>query len=175
MNERLTKSAWLNHGLIVLAKKGAGQLKVGPMASALGVSRGSFYWHFADLAAFERDLMAAWEETTTGQVIEATNPSGGREALERLILRSLADDRALDHAVRAWALQNPLVAERVARVDERRIDHIHTLLIECRLDASTATPRAQLLYWAYLGRPGTRVDEPAIAPLAAAMVEMLLG
>ena len=175
MNERLTKSAWLNHGLTVLAKKGASGLKVGPMASALGVSRGSFYWHFADLAAFERDLIAAWEDTTTSQVIEATNPSGGREALERLVHRSLADDRALDRAVRAWTLQKPLVAERVARVDVRRIDHIHTLLTKCGLDAQAARDRAQFLYWSYLGRPAKRMDEFAIAPLAAAMVDMLLG
>jgi len=175
MNVRLTKSLWIDHGLKVLASKGDAGLKVGPMASDMGVSRGSFYWHFADLAAFERDLIDAWENTTTEQVIDATDPAGGRPALKSLINRSLADDRALDRAVRAWALQNTQVAVHLARVDERRIGHILALLVRCGLAETVARPRAQFLYWSYLGRPGTRVEEPDRAPLASAMIEMLLG
>ena len=158
---------------IAIAQAAAGN--VVPCVLELGGKSAAIVHDDADLAAFERDLIAAWEDTTTSQVIEATNPSGGREALERLVHRSLADDRALDRAVRAWTLQKPLVAERVARVDVRRIDHIHTLLTKCGLDAQAARDRAQFLYWSYLGRPAKRMDEFAIAPLAAAMVDMLLG
>lgn len=175
MSERLTKSAWLGHGLHVIAEKGAGGLKVGPMAKGLGVSRGSFYWHFADLAAFERDIIDAWEDTTTSQVIDATDPSGGRPALELLIHRSLADDRTLDHAVRAWALQNTHVAERLARVDNRRVAHIHALLTRCGLEEEVARVRGKLLYWSYLGRPGVRVDRSEIKSLTHAMIDMLLS
>jgi len=175
MNERLTKSLWIDHGLKVLASKGHSGIKVGPMASDLGVSRGSFYWHFANLAAFEQDLIEAWENTTTEQVIDATDPAGGKPALESLINRSLADDRALDRAVRAWALQNTHVAEHLGRVDERRIGHILALLVRCGLAETLAHPRAQFLYWSYLGRPGNRVEEPDRAPLVNAMIEMLLA
>ena len=174
MNERLTKSAWLDHGLRVLASKGAGGFKVGLMASGLGVSRGSFYWHFADLAGFESELIVAWEDASTSQVFDSSDPTGWRVALEHLIHRSLADDRALDHAMRGWALQNERVAERLALVDERRIAHICALLTRCGLEDRVARMRGKFLYWSYLGRPGAQVDEPEIKPFASAMVEMLL-
>ena len=52
MDVRLTKQDWINSGLRTLATEGASALKVGAMAAALGVSRGSFYWHFKDFADF---------------------------------------------------------------------------------------------------------------------------
>jgi AcrR family transcriptional regulator len=52
MNGHLTKSDWIEHGLRTLASDGANALKSGPMATPLKVSRGSFYWHFRDIARF---------------------------------------------------------------------------------------------------------------------------
>ena len=52
MSDRLTKSDWIDHGLRTLANDGPNALKVGPMATTLKVSRGSFYWHFRDIADF---------------------------------------------------------------------------------------------------------------------------
>src|SRR5271166_2476814 len=52
MNDRLTKEDWIRHGLRTLANEGAHALKVGPMATKLKVSRGSFYWHFRDIPDF---------------------------------------------------------------------------------------------------------------------------
>ena len=60
--DRLTRSAWLDHGLRTLARQGADALKVGPLATALNVSRGSFYWHFKDIADFRTQLLQSWQE-----------------------------------------------------------------------------------------------------------------
>src|ERR1700731_1432717 len=57
MNDRLTKSDWIRHGLRTLAKDGPNALKVGPMSTKLKVSRGSFYWHFRDIADFRSQLL----------------------------------------------------------------------------------------------------------------------
>src|ERR1700724_2716783 len=62
MNERLTKDDWITHGLRTLANDGANALKVGPMATKLKVSRGSFYWHFSDIADFRAQLLRSWQE-----------------------------------------------------------------------------------------------------------------
>ena len=70
MGDRLTRSEWLRHGLRTLASDGPGALKIGPMASKLNVSRGSFYWHFRDLEDFRRQLLQHWQETSTDNVIE---------------------------------------------------------------------------------------------------------
>jgi AcrR family transcriptional regulator len=57
MSERLSKSDWIDHGLHTLTAQGPGALKVGPMAARLKVSRGSFYWHFRDIADFRDALL----------------------------------------------------------------------------------------------------------------------
>ena len=52
MTEQLSAGDWISQGLKALAESGFTALKADPLAKAMGVSRGSFYWHFADLAAF---------------------------------------------------------------------------------------------------------------------------
>ncbi|MEM8755480.1 MAG: TetR family transcriptional regulator, partial [Pseudomonadota bacterium] len=49
MKQRLSRDDWLAHALGTLAAEGAPALRADRMAKALGVSRGSFYWHFRDL------------------------------------------------------------------------------------------------------------------------------
>ena len=58
MDKRLTKMQWLDHGLKTLAHSGASLLKAGTLAKSLGVTRGSFYWHFADVEDFHRQLLS---------------------------------------------------------------------------------------------------------------------
>jgi AcrR family transcriptional regulator len=53
MGDQLSAQDWLNQGLKTLAKSGFTALKAEPLAKAMGVSRGSFYWHFADIGAFQ--------------------------------------------------------------------------------------------------------------------------
>ena len=56
-------------GLKALAAKGAGALKAESLAKSMGVSRGSFYWHFADIAAFRTAILAHWREVSAERVI----------------------------------------------------------------------------------------------------------
>ena len=51
---RLSREGWLARALEVLGKKGAGQLAVESLARQLGVTKGSFYWHFRDRDDFFR-------------------------------------------------------------------------------------------------------------------------
>jgi AcrR family transcriptional regulator len=79
MNNRLTKPDGLRHGLRTLANDGTNALKVGPMAAKLKVSRGSFYWHFRNIADFRSQLLRSWQERSTDQVIGSSKPrSPGR-------------------------------------------------------------------------------------------------
>ncbi len=174
MADRLNKEDWVRHGLEVLAREGPPAIKADRMARSLKVSRGSFYWHFADIGAFRSALLGAWEEASTTQVIEETDPSAGKAALLDLIERSLADDRRLDRAVRAWAVQSKEAKARVAKVDARRVAHICALLRSCGLKPKLAEQRSQFLYWSYLGRLDTKVEKDARKALAKALAHMLI-
>lgn len=173
--DRLSKADWVRHGLEILARDGVSSIKADRMARDLNVSRGSFYWHFADISAFHWALLDAWEETTTTQVIEETDPAAGITALRELIERSLADERRLDRAVRAWAVQSEEAAVRVAKVDARRVDHIRALLGSCGLEPNPAEQRSQFLYWSYLGRVDAVIKQGEREELAQALTQMLIA
>jgi AcrR family transcriptional regulator len=153
MNDRLTKSDWIKHGLRTLAKDGANALKVGPMSIEMKVSRGSFYWHFRDIADFRSQILRSWQERSTDQVIqeieaEKTEP----DRLKHLMKRAFTGKRSLDRAIRSWAAQDENVAAIVASVDARRVAYIEKLLVAVGVESQKALPRAAFMYWAYLGQ-----------------------
>lgn len=107
MDDRLTKSDWIEQGLRTLASDGAGALKVGPMATRLKVSRGSFYWHFRDIADFRSQVLQCWQERATERVIrdlEAAKAQPNR--LKRLVRRAFVTKRSLERAIRSWAAED---------------------------------------------------------------------
>lgn len=152
MSERLTKSDWIEHGLRTLANEGASALKAGPMAEKLNVSRGSFYWHFRDIADFRSQLLRSWQERSTEQVIREIAGRDEPDRLRRLMRRAFAAKPVLDRAIRSWAAEDGEVAAIVASVDARRVTYIAGLLVEAGVDRQKAPSRAAFMYWAYLGQ-----------------------
>ncbi|MFA7263638.1 MAG: TetR/AcrR family transcriptional regulator [Caulobacter sp.] len=152
MSDRLTKADWIRHGLLTLAKHGPAGLKVGPMAEALKVSRGSFYWHFKDIADFRARLLQGWREVATDQVIQDLDGTAAPDRFRRLMRRAFGMKLTLERAVRAWAAEDRGVAAAVAAVDARRIGHIAALLAASGVNAERAEQRATFLYWAFLGQ-----------------------
>jgi AcrR family transcriptional regulator len=152
MNARLTKPDWIAHGLQTLEIEGAYALKVGPMSTKLKVSRGSFYWHFRDIADFRAQILQNWQETSTDQIIQEIASKAGPDRLKNLMRRAFFAKRSLDRAIRAWAAEDKTVAAVVASVDERRVEYIAKLLIGTGVESKTATARAAFMYWAYLGQ-----------------------
>lgn len=151
--DRLTRTAWLDHGLRILARQGAGALKVGDLAAGLDVSRGSFYWHFKDIGEFRLQLLARWQERTTDQVLEQTDASTtGAARLTHLMKLAFNEDRSLDRSIRAMASTDKAVAKMVASVDARRIAYMAKVLTEAGVESRRALSRAEFLYWAYIGQ-----------------------
>jgi len=169
MTERLTKPDWIRHGLRTLARKGAGALKVGPMAASLKVSRGSFYWHFEDIADFRAQLLRAWQERTTDQMILELAEQAEPDRLRHLLGRGFDGRLSLDRAIRSWAAEDAPVAAIVASVDDRRVTHIAGLLTAAGVESRRALHRARFLYWAYLGQ--ATVMDPRHASLDAAAMD----
>lgn len=167
MAEQLTADDWIKGGLKALAKSGFTALKADPLAKAMGVSRGSFYWHFADLGAFHAAVLKRWREIAAEQII-ADVEAAGDEPLEALLRRSFGARLDLERAVRNWAAFDAAAQGAVRAIDRRRIDYIATLLTMRGLAPAMAQARAQILYWIFLGfaLSGT--------PVAAARLQDLL-
>jgi AcrR family transcriptional regulator len=151
MTEQLSADDWINQGLKALGKSGFTALKADPLAKAMGVSRGSFYWHFADLGAFHAAVLKRWREIAAEQII-ADVEADSDEPLKALLRRTFGARLDLERAVRNWAAFDSAAQGAVRAIDRRRVDYIETLLTtRGGLEPGTAQARAQILYWTFLG------------------------
>src|SRR5262249_36879250 len=141
-----------DHGLRTLANDGPNALKIGPMSAKLKVSRGSFYWHFRDIADFRSQILRSWQQRMTDQVIQEVAGKAEPDRLRHLLKRALVEKPPLDGAVRSWAAEDEDVATIVASVDARRVAYIAKLLIAAGVESRGALPRAAFMYGVYLGR-----------------------
>ena len=153
VKDRLTITDWIKHGLRTLAGQGENALKVGALAAGLNVSRGSFYWHFKDIEDYRQALLLEWRQRAGDQVIrDIDTTTTGPERLTALMRRGFEEDRRLDRAIRSWATTDPSAASVVAAVDLQRVAYIAKLLGESGVNGKKAMPRAEFMYWAYIGQ-----------------------
>jgi len=133
---RTPRGSWIDEGLRALAAGGPDAVRIEPLARALGVTKGGFYWHFDGRRALLDELLDAWERIGVDEVIERIEAEGGdaRAKLRRLTAIAFSGDEALgidplqvDLAIRDWARRDKAVARRLRRVDNRRMDYMRSL------------------------------------------------
>ncbi len=168
MADQLSADDWVARGLQALAKDGFTGLKAEPLAKTMGVSRGSFYWHFTDLAAFHDAVLKRWREIAAERIIADVEADNAGEPLRALLRRTFGAKLDLERAVRNWAAFEPAAQAAVRAIDRRRLDYIQTLLEKSGLATAIAQARAQILYWTFLG---FALSNPS---LPAARLQMLL-
>jgi AcrR family transcriptional regulator len=152
MTERLTAQAWIDFALTTLAHEGFEALKADVLARKLGLSRGSFYWHFTDLGTFHTRVIEHWRQRTTEAIIVDLERYDSREErLEALVRRGFGHDGVLEVRMRAWADSNAEAARVLTDIDRRRREYIEQMLVDAGIPPSRAATRAQILYWTYLG------------------------
>ena len=151
MLQKLTSDDWIDAGLKALAHEGFTALKADVIAKKLKVSRGSFYWHFADVAAFERALMQRWRDVMAEAVIRELDGLKAGTRLTHLYRLAFSAPPALEIAMRAWASSDARARAVVRAVDNRRLAYIRRMLRDGGVAAGHAEPRAQIIYWTYLG------------------------
>lgn len=127
-SERLHRDDWLNAGLTALRDQGPEALKAEPLARAMGTTKGSFYWHFADVPDFHRALLAMWEDNAQTALSEAQSGAGTAASRLRHTAQGLTDQAEGDAALRAWARSHEGAADTLARIDAARLEILHDLL-----------------------------------------------
>ncbi len=120
----LDRRTWIDAAIDVMAERGVEAVKVEPLARRLGVTKGSFYWHFKDRPALLNALLDHWEDARTAATIGVVDSIGGSpaEKLRRLFEVSVADMESLriEMAVRDWARNDQRAHIAVRAVDARR-------------------------------------------------------
>ena len=148
---RLDAAAWIAAGLDALGTGGADAARVEPLAKALGVTKGSFYWHFADRRALLDAMLDAWKE---GRVAAIREQAGARGA-PAAVLRQLADlythhanvrGLSIELAIRSLARTDARAAKAVRAVDTERLGHVAGLFAGLGWQRPDAEARAVLFY-----------------------------
>jgi AcrR family transcriptional regulator len=162
---RTPRSKWIEAGLRALAAGGPDAVRIEPLAQALGVTRGGFYWHFGDRRALLDEMLDAWERTTTDEVIERVEREGGdaRAKLRRTFALTSSSDAllAIDLAVRDWSRREQAVLERLRRVDNRRMEYLRSLFGAFCADADDVEARCMLSFSLLIGNHFIAADHGA--------------
>jgi AcrR family transcriptional regulator len=166
---RLSAEDWELAALDALADSGLAAVAVEPLARRLGVTKGSFYWHFSDREALLAAALRRWEQSHTDRIIatvaEVQDP---RERLVRLITSAMAGGRS-DRIHLALALSpHAPVRETLARVSGRRMDYLESCYVELGQPRREARQSALLAYAAYVGLVHLRLEAPKALPSGAA-------
>jgi AcrR family transcriptional regulator len=151
---RTPRGAWVHAALQALAVGGPDAVRIEALAVELGVSKGGFYWHFADRQALLEEMLDTWEKAGTEDIIAhvESQPADPRAKLQRLFeLTSSPDGLAVELAVRDWARRDTDVAERLRRVDNRRIGYIRSLFAQFCEDENDVEVRSMLAYTLVIG------------------------
>ncbi|MCY1136377.1 chorismate mutase [Actinoplanes sp. Pm04-4] len=122
---RTPRESWIEQGLKALATGGPDAVRVEALAKQLGVTKGGFYGSFADRDALLTAMLETWERESTDDVAARVAEKGGDlvTRTKRAGVLTFSTDRLLpiDLAVRDWARRDEAVAERLRRVDNRRM------------------------------------------------------
>ena len=140
---RLSAPDWEQAALDTIAESGLGAVAVESLARRLGVTKGSFYWHFATREALIKAALERWERRDEEEIMAQVEPiADPRERLRELFRRVSREMQSLDH---------PLVKPVMARVSGKRLDVLTLAYRQAGFDRRAAAHRARLAYSAYTG------------------------
>jgi len=162
---RLTADDWAAAALAALLERGVSAVAVEPLATALGATKGSFYWHFADRGALVDAALALWEaQQTDGVIAHLSTLDEPAERLSLLLELVLTVPQA-DSVVQLFRdVDDPRVQAALERVTGRRLGYLVEQLEACGFDPAAARIRGTLAYAAYLGWWQLRRTAPEAAP-----------
>ncbi|MEM6694296.1 MAG: TetR/AcrR family transcriptional regulator [Pseudomonadota bacterium] len=150
---RFSEQDWIALGLAELSAKGCDAIKLEAICKAAGLTRGSFYHHFADHESFLTGLARHWLKAQTEDVAAVLDAAASaHERSDALTEAAMSIDYRLELGMRELARRLPSVREIVRQADARRLEIVSTLYQESYgLDAEHAYRFAYLEYAAFSG------------------------
>ncbi|MBP2473658.1 AcrR family transcriptional regulator [Crossiella equi] len=163
---RRTKADWTSAALTALAEGGLAAVAIEPLATRVGATKGSAYWHFANREALLVATLERWAVEHTETVISFAEQEPDPERRLRKLFASVlnqTENDAVELALLA-AGDDPVIRPILDRVTDRRIAYLATLFGQCGFPAGEARRRAVLAYSAYLGHAHLFRMAPAAMP-----------
>jgi AcrR family transcriptional regulator len=177
----LTAVDWAEAALQLIAEAGLGALTVEALAARLGVTKGSFYWHFEGRSALLAAALGRWEQRITTEAITALSVvSDARQRLHLMLDAASQSPRSRSlYAALAEAADDPTVRRVLNRVASARIEYLEACYRELGLAQPRAKAKAVFAYAAYRGLLQLAHEAPSVLPTDwssyAALVRETLG
>ncbi len=149
---RLSSVDWEQAALEAIAEQGIGAAAVEPLARRLGVTKGSFYWHFPTRESLLKAALERWERVDEEEFLGVEPIKDPRERLRALFRRTSREMQShVIYSALLRALDHPVVQPVMSRVSQKRIDFLTVAYRQLGLDRAAASYRARLAYAAYAG------------------------
>lgn len=179
---RLNRDDWLDAAFQAVVDGGFDAVRVLVLADRLGVTRGSFYWHFADHAELISALLARWQERefASGRSLESELVGTALDELARVLEFALAhagadlENMRFELALRGLGRRDTAVAEMLAEVDQTRLKLFEKKFLRLTGDARVATDLAALFYLAIVGG-NQALARPANPPQLEGYLKSIIG
>lgn len=125
----LSPAAWIEAGLQQLTLNGPLALRAEPLSRHLKTSKGSFYWHFKDVPAFQAALLSEWKDRAMAQLAQDAT-LGGSDTDKMIRFGQSVQEDSAGPALRAWAQGDASVAKTIAAVDAARLKRLTGLMAD---------------------------------------------
>jgi AcrR family transcriptional regulator len=160
---QLQRFDWLLKALDIFVAEGIDAVRITRLAQDLGVTRGSFYWHFKNREDLIDALVSYWKDKNTAAITESVNQAadlaGGIFSFFETCIDSVRFDPRLDLALREWARRSAKLRTLVDREDQARIDALSGFFSRCDYAMPEALIRARVLYYSQIGFYALEVRE----------------
>jgi AcrR family transcriptional regulator len=146
---RTSRATWVDAGLRALAAGGPDAVRVELLAKSLGVTRGGFYGQFENRGALLEAMLDSWERAAIDEVLEQVERSGGdpRTKIRRAGALTFSEKLLpIELAVRDWSRRDAAVADRLRRVDNRRMAYLRSLFAGFCADEAEVEGRSVLAF-----------------------------
>lgn len=155
----LSATDWIEAAFRALTVGGLQAVRAEAIARDLKVSKGSFYWHFANVDALKSQMLEHWKQRATHSIISSleSNEMSASDRLRALIDVATGDADAryggvmAEAAIRDWAKYEPLASATLKAVDVERLDYLCGLFEQSGANPATSRTNSTILYGALIG------------------------
>jgi len=143
---------WLRAAFARLASEGIESVRVELLARDLGVSKGSFYWHFQDREELLGRMFDRWEKEEIDWLDETVITPKAAARWARFVHHCTEPQLArLESAMRTWSRRDERIAVRITAIERKRTAHIASVLRAIGFAAPAAESWAEITLLVYLG------------------------
>lgn len=146
-----THEEWADAALDAFAAGGVRAASIPTIARTLGVTKGSFYWHFRGFDDLVAAALRRWEERDRAALAALRAVADPRRRLIALFAEAMESSQAQALFVALSGSSLPPVSAAIRRMSERRIRFLRDAYGELGLAETDARARALLVYAAYVG------------------------